>query len=147
MRNTIIVLALLASSCVTGRVQNEALLPAIEQAWPGVRADAEVGGMNAPALESWDRAVETHAYVGLDVLELEAAALFGIDTRLINGEIGPHGASIMRDRARSFRAAVEEYLTPALASVSPTYRQRPLVISRSSWATSPPPAIAGRTYR
>tara|TARA_R110000764_G_scaffold36736_1_gene81939 strand:+ start:13583 stop:14029 length:447 start_codon:yes stop_codon:yes gene_type:complete len=148
MRNIIIVLALLASSCVTARVQNEALLPAIEQAWPGVRDDAAVGGMDENLLLAWDRAVETHDYAAHDVVDLEAWAIRGIDTRLVLGEIGVNGAGIMRSRAASFRAAVEEYLAPTLASVSTRdYRQRPLVISRSSWATSPPPAIAGRTYR
>jgi hypothetical protein len=136
------------SSCVTQRVQDRTLLPAIESAWPGVRDDAELGGMEEGQLLLWDVGVETGSLLGLDAAGLESAALIGVDLRLVAGEIGPIGAGIMRDRARSFRSAVEEYTRVAVVTPARRdYVRRPLVISRSSWATSPPPAIAGRTYR
>ena len=139
------VLVMLLCACTTTRVQDRTLTPAIESAYPGVRADAELGGMPAGDLLLWDAGIEAGNLRGLDVGALESFALLGVDARLAAGEIGPLGAEIMRDRARSFRRAVEELLRPVLASAP--VRTTPLVISRSSWATSPPSAIAGRTYR
>lgn len=146
MRLLVIVLALASlSSCTTNRVQKHTLVPAIQLAWPGVRADASVGGMSEGQLVVWDDAVETAELRGMDVIELEDACLAGIDVRLMAGEIGPQGAEIMRDRAHSFRAAVEEYTR--VAKRLPRDNERLTVISRSSWKTSPPQAIAARTYR
>lgn len=151
MRSLLVALTMLLalSSCVTQRVQDRTLLPAIESAWPGVRDDAELGGLEEGTLILWDAGVASGSLTGLDSAELEGAALLGVDLRLVNGEIGPQGAAIMRDRATSFRRAVDEYTRVVVASadVGRDYNRRPLVISRSSWATSPPSAIAGRTYR
>ena len=151
MRSIFIVLALLASSCVTARVQDRTLLPAIVDAWPDVRLDAELGDMPEAALEQWDLAVETEIYIGLNSADLLAHAWAGIDLRLGVGEIGPVGAGVMRDRAQSFVNAVEEYNTSWLAFVTPAperdYNERPLMITSGSWATNPPSAIASRTFR
>tara|TARA_R110002153_G_scaffold9324_3_gene38611 strand:+ start:1472 stop:1918 length:447 start_codon:yes stop_codon:yes gene_type:complete len=148
MRAIIIALALMASlsSCVTKRVQDRTLIPAIEAAWPGVRADAEVGGMPVVELESVDSAVETGELWLIDLAAVEAAALLGVDLRLVAGEIGPEGAGIMRDRVTSFIFAVEEATRVVLVKVR-DYDARPLVITSSTWATRPPSAIAARTYR
>tara|TARA_R110000796_G_scaffold41179_2_gene101961 strand:+ start:13028 stop:13477 length:450 start_codon:yes stop_codon:yes gene_type:complete len=149
MRSIILALALMASlsGCVTKRVQDRTLVPAIEAAWPGVRADAELGGADAALLLDGDASVESGNYIGLNVLGLEAAAIVGVDLRLIAGEIGVQGAAIMRDRAAEFRRAVQELTRVVLVSHRPIMRDRPIVISRSSWATHPPAAIAARTYR
>jgi len=134
---------LCASSCVTQRVQDRTLLPAISAAWEGVRADAELGGMPEVALAAWDSAVEAGFFTGMDTSVLLNAAHVGIEQRLLAGEIGPNGVIIMRNRAISFVHAVDEYRRIVVAPV----RSRRLVISRSSWATYPPAALASRTYR
>jgi len=152
-----ILLALLvmlsSSSCLTPQVRDKTLLPAIQTAWVGVRADVVYSG--GSILESdliaWDAAVETGNFAALDVQELEMMAIAGVNLRLEEGQIGPQGAAIMRDRASNFAAAVNEYMRQVIAMNRPrAYREGaagPLVISRSSWAVSPPSAIAGEVYR
>tara|TARA_R110002167_G_scaffold93122_2_gene249799 strand:+ start:2221 stop:2670 length:450 start_codon:yes stop_codon:yes gene_type:complete len=149
MRSILLALTLLVgmSSCATRRVQDRTLVPAIEAAWPGVRADAQLGGADAALLLDGDASVESGTYIGLNVLGLEAAALVGVDMRLIAGEIGVQGAAIMRDRAAEFRRAVQELTRVVLVRAAPIASDRLIVISRSSWATHPPAAIAARTYR
>ena len=141
MRLALLTIAMLLASCITGSVQKRTLEPAVMTAWEGVRADAERGGLEAYILEQWDIGLETGMLVGLDIFQLEDAAIEGVERRLANQEIGPIGAAVMRDRARAFSRAIEELRRPIVMA------DRPLVISRSSWATSPPPAIAARTYR
>tara|TARA_R110000737_G_scaffold47134_4_gene67040 strand:+ start:4639 stop:5076 length:438 start_codon:yes stop_codon:yes gene_type:complete len=143
----LVLLILLLSSCVTQRVQDRTLIPAIESAWPGVRADADLGGMQEIDLLEIDSQIASGALYMLDIERIESAALVGIDLRLVAGEVGPIGANVLRDRARSFRKAVEEATRVVLVSAPRDYAERPLVISSSSWATSPPSAIAARTYR
>tara|TARA_R110002167_G_C12707228_1_gene655095 strand:- start:10324 stop:10782 length:459 start_codon:yes stop_codon:yes gene_type:complete len=152
MRFLLVLVAMLSmSSCVSQRVRDTALLPAINTAYEGVRADAVVGGADPALLAAWDAGIEVGALAGLDIVNLEAAALMGVDLRLVAGEIGPNGANIMRDRARNFRAAVDEYLR-SNTLVARAYREGaegPVIISRSSWADHPPSAIANlvRTSR
>ena len=43
MRRYLIVACLLLASCVGAKARSEALLPALQQTWPNVRADYEVG--------------------------------------------------------------------------------------------------------
>ena len=140
------ILLLLLSSCVTGKVQERTLIPAIEAAWPGVRADAELGGLAVTELENIDDYVADGRLYMIELPALESAALIGVDLRLVAGEVGPVGAGIMRDRVTSFVAAVTE-ATRVVIVRARDYSKRPLVISSSSWATSPPSAIAARTYR
>ncbi len=140
------ILLMLLSSCVTGKVQERTLVPAIEAAWPGVRADAELGGLPVVELENIDDYVADGRLYMIVLPALESAALIGVDLRLVAGEIGPVGAGIMRDRVASFVAAVTEATRVVLVRAR-DYSKRPLVISSSSWATSPPSAIAARTYR
>lgn len=141
-----LLLLLLLSSCVTGKVQERTLIPAIESAWPGVRADAELGGLPVVELENIDDYVADGRLYMIELPALESAALIGVDLRLVAGEVGPVGAGIMRDRVTSFVAAVTE-ATRVVIVRARDYSKRPLVISSSSWATSPPSAIAARTYR
>tara|TARA_R110000850_G_scaffold272752_2_gene408185 strand:+ start:3831 stop:4268 length:438 start_codon:yes stop_codon:yes gene_type:complete len=141
-----ILLMLMLSSCVTGKVQERTLIPAIEAAWPGVRADAELGGLAVTELENIDDYVADGRLYMIELPALESAALIGVDLRLVAGEVGPVGAGIMRDRVTSFVAAVTE-ATRVVIVRARDYSKRPLVISSSSWATSPPSAIAARTYR
>lgn len=145
MRLLLVVAAMLSCmSCTTTRVQNAVLTPAIEEAYVDVRADAELGGAPLELLETWDVGIASRSLRGLDVAALTDFALLGVDQRLISGEIGPMGAANMRRRATNFRAAVEE----ATRIVVVRYEERgPTVISRSSWATHPPAAIADRVYR
>tara|TARA_R110000744_G_scaffold380215_1_gene500262 strand:- start:54481 stop:54876 length:396 start_codon:yes stop_codon:yes gene_type:complete len=131
---------------VTGKVQERTLIPAIESAWPGVRADAELGGLPVVELENIDDYVADGRLYMIELPALESAALIGVDLRLVAGEVGPVGAGIMRDRVTSFVAAVTE-ATRVVIVRARDYSKRPLVISSSSWATSPPSAIAARTYR
>lgn len=145
-----VLLALLVlTSCVTSRVHDRALIPSFQSGWPGVRADAALGGLGEPTLEEWDVAVAAAgvgALTALDVVDLESSALLGVDLRLVAGEIGPQGAAILRDRASTFRAAIEEYIRVVVVR----YERRtsdPIVITSSSWAQSPPPAIARLVYR
>tara|TARA_R110000737_G_scaffold84395_3_gene116944 strand:+ start:1487 stop:1921 length:435 start_codon:yes stop_codon:yes gene_type:complete len=140
------ILLMLLSSCVTGKVQERTLIPAIESAWPGVRADAELGGLPVVELENIDDYVADGRLYMIELPALESAALIGVDLRLVAGEVGPVGAGIMRDRVTSFVAAVTE-ATRVVIVRARDYSKRPLVISSSSWATSPPSAIAARTYR
>tara|TARA_R110002153_G_scaffold132597_1_gene281598 strand:- start:328 stop:768 length:441 start_codon:yes stop_codon:yes gene_type:complete len=146
MKSILLALLVLAS-CATSRVQDRTLVPAFQSAWPGVRADAARGGLTG--LEAWDVAVETANVVqlrSLSVVDLESAALLGVDLQLVAGEIGPQGAAILRDRAATFRASVEEYTRVVLVKYVRRTRD-PIVISSSSWAKSPPPAIARLVYR
>ena len=157
-----ILLALLvmlsSSSCLTPQVRDKTLLPAIQTAWVGVRADAEYAAADGPIssdLEAWDAAVEAGDFAALDVLLLVADARAGVQYKLEDGVIGPQGAAIMMDRAVNFGKAVTEYMRENLLVSYEKPRKRryregasgPLVISRSSWATSPPSAIAGEVYR
>jgi len=153
MKNLIAVLlvAVSATSCLTPQVRDKTLLPAIQSAWPGVRADVEyAGSMLESELIAWDSAVETGNFLALDTQDLEMQAIAGVNLRLEAGEIGPQGAAIMRDRASNFAAAVNEYMRSNVAMVTrpsgrvATVPDRPLVITRSSWATNPPSAIALR---
>lgn len=154
MKNLIItlVIALCATSCVTQRVRDVALLPPIQSAWVGVRADVEyAGSMLESELLAWDAAVETGNFLALDVQDLEMQAIAGVNLRLEAGEIGPQGAAIMRDRASNFAAAVNEYMRSTVAMIAPRSKRvavmptGPLTISRSSWALFPPSALAART--
>lgn len=153
MKNLIIVamVALLGTSCLTSQVRNRALLPAIQQAWPGVRADVEyAGSMLDSELAAWDAAVETGNFLALDTQDLLMQAQAGVDLRLAEGQIGPQGAVIMKERAADFVAAVNEYMRSNIAMVVPrtiAQSDRPLIITRSSWATNPPSAIADRVWR
>ncbi len=147
IRAALIVMVAMLSGCLTNRAHDSVLEPAVVAAWPEVRADAELGGLGESTLANWDMAMETLNFLGLDSQELRDAAIAGVDQLLIRDEIGPNGADIMRGTVESFVAAIEELRRGVLASRERTTSDRPLVISRSSWATNPPPAIAARTYR
>ncbi len=142
MKSAVLMLLCLVS-CTAMRTRQGVLVPAIEAAWPGVRADAQMGNASPALLVAWDSAVRTANFVGIDAWEIGELAKVGIDVRLLNGEIGPNGAVILYDRTDEFVAAVEEMQRLPRRVV----RDTPLVISRSSWKNSPPPAIAGDVYR
>lgn len=142
---TVMLVVLCTTSCLTSQVRDKTLLPAIQSAWVGVRADVvKGGGMLDSELVAWDAAVSTGNFLGLDLQDLQMQAIAGVNVRLELGEIGMHGALIMRDRAASFVASVSEYMRSDIVVRSPM-PTGPLTISRSSWALFPPPAIAART--
>lgn len=106
MRNFPALLVLLLAACVTPRVQQEVLAPAIVEAWPGVRADAHLGGMLESSLLLWDDGVSTARFIGLDPESLEDHAHLGVESRLATGQIGLVGAQVLRDRATNFVTAI-----------------------------------------
>lgn len=143
------VLVALCASCATPKVQEYTLSPAIQEAWIDIRANAELSGMvDTAVLEQWDTAVENSEFEAMDFAPIREAAFEGIEMRLEAGKIGPNGAIVLRSLVITFENALEELRTPVIV-VRPRrdYSERPLVISRSSWATNPPSAIAARTYR
>lgn len=149
MKKWLACVVLLAAGCITPHTQERVLVPAIVGAWPGVRADAQLGGAAAGLLELWDSAVEVgtrSAFLGLDWPTIEAHGMIGVEIRLSGGEIGMVGASILRDRILTFGAAVAE-LQRVVAVRTSVVDDDVVVISRSSWAKTPPKAIARRTYR
>ena len=135
---------LLCSGCIVSGVRKSSLLPAIQLAWPGVRADVEAGGAFTSDLVRWDMAVDNGEFAGLDVALLRDEAVAGVDARLAAGEVGAVGAGIMIQRAVNFHDAVEEYLRPPRRIAD---NGRPTVITSGSWADNPPPAIAEEVFR
>lgn len=148
MKNLIYIMLLsMLASCVSAGVKEHTLLPAIESAWDGVQEDI-VYGESVPieVVNEWTMMVMTGELLDMDTGDVEDAAIIGVDKRLEDGQIGPLGAEVMRDRARNFADAVDEYIASWYA-LAEQLRERPTVISRSSWATSPPPAIAMGVWR
>ena len=146
MRSLFLILALSLGSCVTTQVKDKTLLPAIESAWDGVRDDIIYGGEIATVVDEWSLMVETNTLDDMDTQDVEDAAIVGVDLRLADGLVGTVGAEIMRDRARNFKIAVDEYVSSwVVYDAAPS--DHLLVISRSSWAANPPSAIAGEVYR
>jgi len=111
--------ALLASSCAGTAAREDVLMPAVQQAWPGVRADAQRGiaavyPAGAPdevvlPLSRLDRAIFDGNRAKINLLDWEAIrflALAGIDDRLAKAEIGPNGAKSFRDRVFYFDESI-----------------------------------------
>lgn len=99
------------TSCLTGGARQEALLPSIQGAWPGVREDISYGGrMSEEELMAVDIAVEMGAFDNIDLDRLVQAADAGIVQQLLDGVVGVTGAEILRDRVDAFRRAIEEYV-------------------------------------
>ena len=108
------VLLMLLPSCLTGHAIDETLLPAMEAAWPGVRADIERApegeGVPVMVLDVFEAALGGADYgvmVGVDWPVLEAAAYAGIQARLDAGEIGPGVKISLIERVLRFRYALE----------------------------------------
>ena len=138
----LILCIILASSCLAQGVRDRVLLPSIQQAWVGVREDVVYGGgMLDSELAQWDAAVETGNFIALDIQDLEMQAQAGIDQQLQDGVVGPQGAVILKERAAAFAASVKEYMRSSIAMIRRPAIRQPLVITRSSWATNPPPTL------
>lgn len=113
--------AILLLACAGARARNDALLPAMALAWPGIASDVQVavdGGL-VPSLEEALRvraasAEMTAALAAKDLSRvrrvlwptlLHDAALQGIDLRLSRGEVGPGVADSLRERVKNFDEA------------------------------------------
>ncbi len=111
----IALLALLAA-CAGTKAREHVLMPAMALAWSTVIAPhAERGGASAAdvaavqvLLDSGDR--DAAPAIAAAWLVLERDALRGINLRLAAGEIGPNGASILRETLRQFTARVAQLL-------------------------------------
>jgi hypothetical protein len=93
----------------------QAVSPAVEQAWPGIKADAEAGAADRSdlaAVETMAQAVDSGdcrevARVGAVVWpEVERLATEGIALRLSRGEIGPGVAQSKLERLALFAEAI-----------------------------------------
>lgn len=148
MNKTILVLCALLAGCLSTRTQNQVTVPAMVAAWSGgLRADvlmadepplAEVEAMDLALAES---PISRTALGVVDIVAIEVAALDGIQNQVDQLLISEGVAASLQERLRQFVAAYDEVLTPVVAQAAP------LVITRSSWATGPPPAIAGEVWR
>lgn len=105
MKNYILILVLL-TSCMATRVEESTLVPALHNAWVGVRSDI-MQSKNPPladiklmdeAIELGDRAILRQVDLGT----LEDHAIYGIQVRVIRGEIGEGVAASLRERFRLF---------------------------------------------
>lgn len=113
--------ALFATSCAGGAARDNALMPAIQQAWPGVKADLDRGFLVQPgtvdqtaearldfAIRAGDRAA-----VNLnDWIIVQPMAGVGIADRLAKGEIGPNGWNSLRERLRLFDQSIRSLNQP-----------------------------------
>lgn len=116
------VVFLLTCSCAGTAARDNVLMPAIAQAWPGVKADAERGiavvysAGPAPIevmlpLSRLDRAIfdGNRALVNLtDWLQTMPFTEQGISDRLTKGEIGPNVANSLRKRVQTFDEAIRK---------------------------------------
>lgn len=121
MKNILLMMCMLLVSCTNQAVKSQALLPAIQSAWPGVKADIEVSridGLVGPGyvgyagyeLEIWSNQVFSGNFKGMDLSRIERLAHQGVDNRLLAEEIGSNGAQILKDRATNFVDAIRRYM-------------------------------------
>lgn len=103
-------LAAAAAGCAGREARTHILIPSMEVAWPGVRADAERGGAAAEDLEAMDLALESRDNLSIVSAwpEIRAAAEAGIQARLDEGEVSPGVATSLRRRLTEFDEAVQE---------------------------------------
>ncbi len=114
MKSTLLIMCLLLTSCLAARVEDKTLLPAVQSAWPGVRADIEMDP--AEAVSDADLAFATAAIVAGDRTgiraiawaPMDASASAGIAFRVSSGEIGAGVAQSLNERLIQFRSAILE---------------------------------------
>lgn len=112
MRNRIVgVLAALLLLCApmsgcwaSQKAQREALYPALDLAWPGVRGDAERGGAEDEFLDGFGDALQARQATTLKLTwpGVRAAAEHGIEERQADLEIGPGVAQSLTRRLDEF---------------------------------------------
>lgn len=127
---TLILMTVLLTSCAGDRTRQEALLPAMQMAWPQVQYDYEYGvldGLEADEINDteWEmwvaRGESLSVALGLGVTldesvpsiettpwdTMEPWAVRGIQAQLNDGELGANGAMIIVQRLHNFTAAME----------------------------------------
>ena len=139
------------TSCISSRVENKTLIPAIQAGWPEVRVDV-MAALLPPltVVSQMDDAVESGEKALLRAVPfslLEQAALEGIQNQLDRGTISAGLALSLLEQLRQFKNAMEYLQKPLFASVSPQVQElyspshRIALSPRTSWFLSPPSGI------
>lgn len=99
-----------ATSCVGHRARTNVLLPAMRQAWPGVRADAEQSPTlnDHLVLDEFEASLNEGAALAVFTQwpMIQFHALEGINHRVESGSIGEGVAASLRERVRQFDQSV-----------------------------------------
>ena len=84
--------------------------PAMESAWPGVRTDAELGGMDAAPLDTFEVAMDARDRPALvsQWPPIKTAATDGIGEQIASGAIGEGPAASKIERVRNFDEAIQQ---------------------------------------
>lgn len=121
-RSVAALLAVLAlcSACASagGAAREQALVPALAQAWPAVRDNLARGaveqGVDASgAIAQWESAFAVSDQDALVMLrdqtwaDVRALAVLGVDARMQAGEIGPGVAASFLERINRFGSSLE----------------------------------------
>lgn len=114
MKRYILILVLL-TSCLATKVENATMIPAMQSAWTGIRADimkSEAPPTDVIAL--MDAAIRDGDRVALSFIDwtiLKAAAVEGIKARVAAGEIGPGVALSLHERLIRFTISYEHLMS------------------------------------
>lgn len=118
LRRILPFLFLILVACAGATAREEVLLPAMEMAWPTVRAQVADQLLHAPddaataTLAAADQALATGnpaAFAAVDWATIDAAAEASIARRELAQEIGPDVAVLLRERLLQFRNARPTY--------------------------------------
>jgi hypothetical protein len=127
-----VVLAITMTSCIASKARENALLPAMNLAWPGVHADIERGVADA---QLPDRSMVDFEIVKIEVaLDSGLAADFrvvswgvlepfgqrGINDRIADGEMSEMVAESLRERLRNFGVGLSKMSAVAYRHPAPT---------------------------
>lgn len=84
--------------------------PAMDSAWPGVRNDAEIGGMDAAPLDTFELALDERDRIGLvsQWPPIKTAATDGIGAQIADGSIGEGPAASKIERVNNFDEAINQ---------------------------------------
>jgi hypothetical protein len=131
----LIPLVLVLTSCVSTRVENSTLIPAIVTAWPAVRADImEATEPPIATIAVMDQAVEAESKPLLRQVPwgiLKSAATEGIQNQLEAETIGVNGAILLLEQLEQFDAAMLQLQKPVLVqAVSPQVQGLPTAEER-----------------
>lgn len=107
---------LLLAACAGSSARTYALWPVVQNTWPAVKADAQLGSAATPgAIASQVGLIDTainnddrHVLVGLDFSPVEQAARAGVQERVNRGEITAGVALSFSERITKFAEAMQE---------------------------------------
>ena len=103
------VAVLVGVGCAGQQAREHVLLPAMKQAWPGIKADAKRGGAEERVLKQFESALLQGDRLAVSARwpGIATSAQEGIDVRVEAGEISEGVAKSLRERVRKFGNAVQ----------------------------------------